>query len=718
MKKGIFAVLLIAFVYCILNLLVVHETLIQIEHKEPLHVIAQNALHINTEKSEHGYLTDIILPSKIFYNHAHIEIKTDTPQNAVIKFAGPKVKNKDTYKKYIIGYKNIHVNNEEILSKVKTVSFLTPFNYSIDNLSDVTIDFEYKTDFVLRNMSLVHFICSIILLLLILIFIIRQNKIVLVRNAVRFYNVLASENFLILAINGYKKISKEYKICFWVNFLVLNIVYLYLTMNFLHGNHDWKYLHDDLLVNHTWAGRYSVTLINYLTLQKYLPVVNTCLAFVFLALTPIFLVKYWKLPVTKFNIFAVSVPLLLHPALLNVLYFLFLSYAYLAVPLLLVIGLILSEKKNYTLSILSVCILLFAYGIYNVCINTLAVIFLGKILIEYANGGYNNFIHLVKKYSRTVCVILISGAIYLLIFLYLKYLGIIVDNYNTGLLPINQIFPRIETVFCDSFKHFFATYPFIDLTYLTWLSFLFIPMLILIAVETIKKRSMAYLLGISFIFILLIFSSKIVYCLSDQYVLFVDYIYWFSLPFIYAVVISYILNSRSHLSNNLLFILLIPICYLSILRDFEHQKYWHNGLEGEKILINRVIDQIETQNEFSYDKKYKLVFIGYYNSFNSSLSPKTNYSNHIMGVQFFPSWGITSMGYFMPRTKFKGSSMLTLDKSIADIQTALTGVPKEKLMKLKPWPHKDSVVVYGDTIIVCWQEKELEYVRNALLGDE
>ena len=37
------------------------------------------------------------------------------------------------------------------------------------------------------------------------------------------------------------------------------------------------------------------------------------------------------------------------------------------------------------------------------------------------------------------------------------------------------------------------------------------------------------------------------------------------------------------------------------------------------------------------------------------------------------------------------------------------------LFNLKPWPHKNSVVIYENKIIVCWQEEELEYVKKVLM---
>lgn len=724
MKKGILGILFVIFIYCAFHLLAFHETLVQIEHSEPLQVSCQNALNINTEKTENGFITDIVLPSGIIYRQAQLEIKSDVQQNAVIKLAGPRVAYKDTYKKYTIDYKIVIVNGEIVQLSDITASFLKPLSYSIDNLSMAKVLFSHKTNFVLRNMSIAYLSSMIVTLLVILGYsaFIMYHSMAARTVVFNWYNIVTSKELLLLIVAKYKNIRKEYKICFWVNFLTLNIVYLYLNMNFLHGNHDWLFMNHNEVIDHIWVGRYSILFINFLTGHKYLPLLNNFFTFAFLSLIPIVLVRYWNLAATKFNIFAISVVLLLHPSLLSILYFHFLSYTYVLAPLLLVIGLILSEKHNCLAAISSVCLLVFAFGDYNVCINTLAVIFLGKILLEYANG--NSFITLLKKYLRTICILLVSCIIYYLIFQCLKYANIVVEDYNTKLLAFNQILPRVITVFIDSFRHFYFTYSFIDFTYCIFLTLLFVPMIMIALIETIKKKNILYFAGLLFIFVLLVFASKIVYCFSVTYVLFVDYLYYFSLPFVYVVIIAYILNSRLIWSKNLLFILLVPIFYLSVLHDFEYQKFWKNGLEGDKNIISHLGDRIEEQDEFLFNKEYKLVFIGNYKTFNSyySLSlmksQKPDYSDQIIAVPFFPPWSIIYIKYYVPQLNLKSGMIVNSNSSREKLENTFIDIPYEKIRNLKPWLHKNSVLVYKNTIVVCWQEKELEYVQKALMESD
>lgn len=525
-----------------------------------------------------------------------------------------------------------------------------------------------------------------------------------------------SKDYVSAVIHGCKSIKKEYKIAFLINFFILNAVYLYFNMNFLHGSHDWMHLRYDLDQEYyATVGRFSIRIISALLEWKYLPFLNHCLGFIFLSLTPIFLVKYWKLPVTLFNIFALSVFLLLYPQLSSVIYFLHLSYAYLLAPLLIIIALILSEKKNYAASVFSVALLVFAIGDYNVCINTLAVIFIGKMLLEYANGS--SFWALFKKYFRTISIICLSCILYFLIIQYLKYTGVFAEKYNTALLASDRILPRIFTVFVDSFKHFYTTYPFLDLKYCIVLSLLFVPMFALVIRGSIRKKSLQFLLGQLFLFTAIVFCSNIIHCVTDTYVLFYTYVTYFSLPYVYTCVIAYILNSHLLWSKNVLFLLLIPICYFSIIRDFECQKYWKIGLDGDKQIISRLVDRIEQQDNFLYDTRYNLIFIGYYTPFNSHYfqSPQYDQDNAVVNGNFFPAKSLWAVIALMPRAKWFNSAFLIETATPADkIQKSFSDVPMDYIISLKPWPHKNSVLVYEDKIIVCWRADELEYLKKVL----
>lgn len=527
-----------------------------------------------------------------------------------------------------------------------------------------------------------------------------------------------SKDYVSAAIHGYKTIRKEYKIAFWINFITLNLVYLYANMNFLIGNHEWLFLNKDYIINYGAYGRFSIAVINSFMECKYLPVFTNCIGFFFLSLTPIFLLRYWKLPITIFNISALSVPLLLHPLLAEMLYFLHLSVAYFLTPLLIITGLQLSEKKSKLMAILSIAFLVFAFGDYNVCMNTLAVIFLGKMLLEYANG--NSYMQLLKTYFRTVCIVLVSCVIYFLIIQYIKYIGMFIEVYNTKLLAADQILPRVFEIFIDSFRHFFLTYPAIDLKYLSVLALLFVLMLAIMLWEAIQKKKIQYLLAAVFIFVLLVFCSKIVYCVTEMNVSLRSYVSYFSLPYVYVAAVAYILNSRMLWSKNLLFFLFIPLCFLSVSRDFEVQKYWKIGLDGDKRIMSQMAERIEEQDAFVYDKTYRFLLIGYYRSFLSSYYlPKTDLTSYIVGEPYFPKWRLTDFGgYFMPRTKFKPWVVLTSERTKEDIRYFFEGIPKEKIMAMKPWPHKNSVLVYEDAILVCWQQEELEYVKKVLMeGD-
>jgi len=140
-------------------------------------------------------------------------------------------------------------------------------------------------------------------------------------------------------------------------------------------------------------------------------------------------------------------------------------------------------------------------------------------------------------------------------------------------------------------------------------------------------------------------------------------------------------------------------------------------LEGDKTLITRLVDRIEQQDEFLYKKSYNFISIGFYTAFNSAYyQSKYDQNNAIVDSTFFPPKSLWALISLMPHTRwFNSAKLIDLSVRSEKIQESFSGVPMDIIMNLKPWPHKNSVVVHDNKIIVCWQEKELEYVKKVLM---
>ena len=87
-----------------------------------------------------------------------------------------------------------------------------------------------------------------------------------------------------------------------------------------------------------------------------------------------------------------------------------------------------------------------------------------------------------------------------------------------------------------------------------------------------------------------------------------------------------------------------------------------------------------------------------------------------MDSTFFPPKSLWALCSQMPHTRwFNTAKLIDLSAPSEKIQECFSDVPMDIIMNLKPWPHKNSVVIYDNKIIVCWQEKELEYVKKVLM---
>ena len=83
-----------------------------------------------------------------------------------------------------------------------------------------------------------------------------------------------------------KNLDRRYIRAFWIAFALVNLAFLFYTVNFMFGDHDWKYLkHGISLGAGLFEGRFSQFVpVTLLSRGEILPVINNALGFAGFAL--------------------------------------------------------------------------------------------------------------------------------------------------------------------------------------------------------------------------------------------------------------------------------------------------------------------------------------------------------------------------------------------------------------------------------------------------
>ena len=112
-----------------------------------------------------------------------------------------------------------------------------------------------------------------------------------------------------------------------ISFLIINFAYLYHTLNFMWGNHDVKFIKEELLLSSgLFEGRFTQFIpYRLFTDGQILPILNNLLGFIFLTLAIFILAKYWNLKKSTFNYVLFISFFATEPYTLSWLYFTFIT---------------------------------------------------------------------------------------------------------------------------------------------------------------------------------------------------------------------------------------------------------------------------------------------------------------------------------------------------------------------------------------------------------
>ncbi|MDR3049778.1 MAG: glucosyltransferase domain-containing protein, partial [Elusimicrobiota bacterium] len=201
-----------------------------------------------------------------------------------------------------------------------------------------------------------------------------------------------SSDWLGIAAQKWKEIPSLYKKSFLIIFIGVNIAFAFETFSFIVGDHDWGRIINQMRVHSMIKdGRFAMFYLQYfLTGNNILPVLSNLYIFLILSISSVLLCIYWRVPKTLFAFSAIGLLLAIQPYFLLWLWYSFSGLGLTGIVLFIIIGYMLSElavfaeSKTKKTIFIAVPIILFilALGAYPPIINTMAVVFLGRLIID------------------------------------------------------------------------------------------------------------------------------------------------------------------------------------------------------------------------------------------------------------------------------------------------------------------------------------------------
>ena len=631
-----------------------------------------------------------------------------------------------------VRFENIRVNGKTIAEE-KTVWHDKPFRYcakSIPNNSPVILNFDIQKPFAFIDIRWERVI-GLFMACLLLISVIRLKFGLASCSDIlkRLVNGLNKKDMLQVISDNYRNIDMVYRRSFWIIFGVLCFAFGFHAVQFMWGNHDWGLtMASQSIKTGVWMGRYALFTFKKIALDGiYLPLIYDVITFFFLALNAVLLCIYWKLEKRVAYFVLCGLILTVQPFTLSVIYYVhMLPETFIGVTLVL-IALMLTEKiafekssrtRKVVFSILSIVLINLSLAMYPVLLNTIAVAFVGRLLIQSFdwNGSWNQFKSYFVPFSiPAICIVLGIGLYKIMI----AFVFPPKDSYNTQILTLDQLPERLMTLFKQSFHQLYEYNSFFISQGVLWFfggGTILVSLIILFAGNVRQK-----MLRISLLFGSL-YATQTAMMIANTHVI-AARVELFGLV-VFETLMSVLVFTKFKKMHNLSVLAATGVVWMSIINDLDCLRVWKLGFDAEKMLWNRVLSRLEIQKDFDVNKRYKVVQIGVPISlrphFHNKILPLPSdrfydQGSDLLKYSYDARWDLFHAHEFYYSTKFRDERFRYDRANDPKYRAQLKRLWEAGILdKAQAWPHENGLIVWKDVILFITDAKALENCKKQL----
>ncbi|MDR1245151.1 MAG: glucosyltransferase domain-containing protein [Endomicrobium sp.] len=540
------------------------------------------------------------------------------------------------------------------------------------------------------------------------------------------------------SIKTYRMIPKHVKKSFLIIFISMIGVFSFFLINYIPGREDWGALleRSPLFGWEIIQGRYFTNFLPFFLFDGNmgLPILNRIFSFFLLSLASVMLCMYWKLPKRTIVFSLVGLSLVLQPYILAWFFYLIGGEIFLTLPFFIMSGFFLCEKAanfqswhKFLLFIGAVLCFWFVLGIYPVIINTIAVVFFGRLLIDFISSKDKNLRQLISYKIPIISVITVGMSLHYVVILWLQHKNILVNDYNSGLISMSELPFRCLLIIKTALKYLYDyNLPFFSQFFTSMWTFLLFLSLSLSVYKFMQekheynKRFFNIILMILFLFITLFvsFSTNLISKITMFYVARTDF---FGIAFFHVFILTMLFKLHIHRSviKNIIFLCCISMLFFCVVQDFRAQKIWYFGFEVEKQQWMRIINRIETTPTFEANKMYKVLILGttlpyrpfFYTYRNTKRLVE---SGELLNFPFMASWGSSNLDPLNHYSAYgiRGKWRQIPSDWLPNEFKAAAELVKEEIFKAEPWPASSSVQIKDDIILVVLDKNDLEKTKS------
>ncbi len=514
----------------------------------------------------------------------------------------------------------------------------------------------------------------------------------------------------------YQSIPAVYRKSFWILFGLINLAFLFHTVNFMWGGTDWAAVRTSVDMNESLSdGRFSAFWLQKLLFNgKILPVINNLWAFLGLSLAGVLLAIYWNLPQKTAVIVITGLILAVTPYTLSWLYSAKNALGSLWLPAISLGALLLadtktqSQNRNFANYLTSVMMTLLVLGSYLPAINFIAVAIMGKVFLKtaYADISVKDaFLRVRQSLVNLTAAVMV----YLLIMSLLKDSGVLASPFNLT-APLTACWFNLPLLFKSAVSQFAVVFPFIDLSYQALFLILAISAVFTVIFNAPSGKTAAKSLAL-IPFIILASKLSVLFSTNpEDAVTYAVQMNFYGLPLVYALMFITLIRLGGNYIRRFAYVMSVLLIMMSFVRVAYAQKVWKFGWEAETKLAERIITRLEKMPEFDINRQYKLLQIG-----EMSLRKKYYLANanelangNLLQKSYYPAGRAKDAYNFYYQTDFL-SADATAEEAAANPE-----IREYILTRAQAFPAPESIWIHNGYIILTLTPTALAKLQSTL----
>ena len=522
--------------------------------------------------------------------------------------------------------------------------------------------------------------------------------------------------------NHWSSIPKDYTRAFIVILLVSVVVFGFHIANFMFGNHDWLIA----TARENWCfrnniGRYGTNLVKQILFDNaYLPVISPLIALCGSTITALLLFWYWKVPANYVVLVVCGLVFTTNPLQLEWMYYVDSMPDFFVMPIAIISAFLilgrLSSNDGFKLDKYfwaTVLMLNYAIAVYPASISTVLVVFFGGLFFYSVDNQLDLKHHIVRP------LLSIGGAcfVFKLALVFLKYKGTLVDDYTNQSIALNELPASIIRGVQVAFEQLvWYQFPFIPNFIAECFLVLFFILVYMVITEQKSAKKKAIELGLLF---MIIVSTKIAPIMSGNIAFCEPRLDRYGLLFFYMFVVSALFRIAAKKDFSRIKMITTAICvgivWVSCVNDFNAQRVWHWGYETEKMTWNRVIDRIESLEDFDINKSYDVVVIGVDKPMRPKFYEMTPATESSLGLLMAPYEGVSPLSAISTFSELKTKRIFVYKEfggELTEKHKEIIGnlYKSGELTAAKAWPSNKAIWLSDDVLVIVFSQAALDKV--------